>query len=163
MKQALWCILVTFVVSACAGYQSPPAITAAKPDLPQSEQDTRDALVGNWVGYAPLKSGGQRRWLNQRYDDGGYVLTFVVKPERGEPETSQEVGLWGVSGPIYFSVMKGWIYEDQLIPSDPSDISYYDAYKIISITEERFEYESFSTGNRFVLERVSDEFSPDDL
>jgi len=40
---------------------------------------------------------------------------------------------------------------------------YYDAYKIITLNSEVFEYESFSSGNRYTLIKVPDDFVfPDD-
>lgn len=158
-------VLMASLIVGCAAFgQKQPAVTVYKPDSTKSDQERRDAMVGNWVGEAPLKDGGERKWLVQRSNEGTYVVTFIVIPEGEQPEISQEVGFWGISGPVYFTITKGWLRQDGNVePNDPTKAYFYDAYKIVALTQERFEYESFSTGNRFIVRRVGEEFTPNDL
>ena len=106
---------------------------------------------------------GVRGWLIQRRADGTYTVTFKDEPSNGDIEVNQNIGLWGISGPVYFTIMQGWIEGDEISQADPADPYYYDAYKIIALQQDYFEYESFTTNNRFVVRRVSDDFSPSDL
>lgn len=165
MHKRLALLLVSAMLSSCAGLlDKEPAITASKAETTESEQDRRDAMVGNWIGEAPLKEGGSRKWLVQRSNDGTYAVTFVVMATGEEAEVSQEVGFWGISGPIYFSITKGWLLADGSVKrTDPSNAYFYDAYKIVELTPQRFEYESFSTGNRFIVEKVAQDYTPNDL
>jgi hypothetical protein len=66
--------------------------------------------------------------------------------------------MWGVSGPIYFSIMKGWIKNSNFFPSDPRNPAYYDAYEIIEIDQKKFKYRSFDTGMIFEVKKVDDSF-----
>ena len=73
-------------------------------------------------------------------------------------EESVEVGLWGISGSTYFTIMRGWIIGDSFKPSDPTRAYYYDAYRISNLNATTFEYESLETGNRFSNRRVGEDF-----
>lgn len=163
IKSILCCFLVILFSSSALVKAKAPAVTANKPELPVSARELRDSMVGNWLGEAPLKDGGTRKWLMQRKADGTYLVTFKLMPADKPEEIWHEVGFWGVSYPIYFSIMKGWVTENGIEPSDPSDPYFYDAYKIISVDSEKFKYKSFSSGNAFIIKKVSSEFSPNDL
>ena len=115
-------------------------------------------MVGKWYGNQPTKDGGLRQQLIQRAPDGTYGITFRVTNQDGEIIEQTEVGQWGVSGPVYFSIFRGWLDGDEFIPADSADPYNYDAYRILTLTSDFFEYEHVTTGNRFTLERVSNDF-----
>lgn len=163
VKSILFCFVLIFLPYSALVNAKAPAVTANKPALPASARELRDSMVGNWLGEAPLKKGGTRKWLMQRNADGTYLVTFKLMPTDKPQKIWQEVGYWGVSHPIYFSIMKGWVTENGIEPSDPSDPYFYDAYKIISVDSKKFEYKSFSSENIFIIKKVSPDFSPNDL
>ena len=139
------------------------AVVPAQKPLPSSALIERHAaMIGNWVGESLLDSGEWRRFLVQRSPDGTFVVTF--KTRRGEQvSVEQEMGLWGISGPIYFTITSGWIDGDLVQWADPRQPHLYDAYKIINFEGDYFEYESLAVDARFVLRRAAEDFSPDDL
>lgn len=133
-----------------------PAVTTAKPDVPVSTLKAQELLIGNWAGEALLKEGGYRRSLVERQATGKYKLTIRIYKDKDGPLVKEqvEVGEWGVSGPVYFTNMRGWIKEGKFVPSDPSSSYYRDGYQIISISPDKFEYQNLETGNRFTVSRV---------
>lgn len=155
--------VVLLMTAGCASTLTPVAVSPSKPDLPESKLDQHAMMIGAWRGEAPLKEGGTKKWLVQRSADGTYQIAFLIESTDGEIERSQEVGFWGVSGPIYFTIMKGWVTDGEFRPSDPTNAYFYDAYQIVSMTPDRFEYQSYASGSRYLLERVPDGFSPEDL
>lgn len=115
-------------------------------------------MVGKWYGSQPTKEGGVKQHTIERAIDGSYKIVFRVTDANGKVEESSEVGHWGVSGPIYFSIFRGWLSDGRLSTSDPTSPYNYDAYKIINLSTEDFEYESFSSGNRYKIKRVPNDF-----
>lgn len=73
-------------------------------------------------------------------------------------ESQNEVGYWGVSGPIDFSIMTGWIKNGEYIPSDPEKAYFYDAYQIVELNDESFTYRSFDQQVEFKVRKVDDDF-----
>jgi hypothetical protein len=155
--------LAAFALIACSSVSRQPPIPAAKIDTPPVEYQRRSLMVGTWLGRAPLKEGGQRSWLMQRHNDGTFVVTFKFQQADGDVERSQEYGIWGLTSPIYFTVTQGWIVNGRRRPADPTSPYFYDAYRTIRIDDKQHVYRSYSTGSRFTVKRVPDNFDPDDL
>ena len=129
-----------------------------KPEI-HGAQERRDSLVGNWYGEAISKNGVQRRWINRRSSDGSYIIEMKIDDPSSE-QPDREYGVWGMSGPVYFTMMRGWLDEDgEIRPSDPSDANFYDAYEIVQLTADAFTYRGLETGNVFTTRRVADDFS----
>ena len=100
----------------------------------------RQILIDRWEGEIFTKDGDKRSWVMERFPDGTYRVSFrVVSP--GNKEIQQvEVGLWGISGGVYFTLTRGVLENDQVVPADTTDPTLYDAYRIISLTDQTFEY-----------------------
>ncbi|ODN65962.1 hypothetical protein [Methylophaga muralis] len=150
-----------FLVGCETTQTSSKSVAIAKPNLSISQEDQWHLMVGKWYGNQPSKEGGAKQWIVERYPNGNYRIDFRTIKNDGNIESSSEVGQWGVSGPVYFSSFRGWLEGDNVKPSDPSDPYNYDAYQIIKLNNEIFEYEHFLTGNRFTLKRVSSDFKFD--
>ena len=129
-----------------------------KPDLTPDKVANWNYMTGKWYGEQPTQEGGIRQELINRNINGTYKVTFRVHDKNGKYTDQSEAGHWGMSGPIYFTAFRGWVYGEQLSPSNPSDPYNYDAYKIIKLNEKYFEYQSFSTSNRFSLMKVANDF-----
>lgn len=138
--------------------QSAPPIERYKADeFSQAEQ--RLLLAGSWFSEAPLKDGGTRLQLTKRNLDGTFVTTFRLIAEDGSFKQQTEVGLWGVSGPVYFTITRGWKEARKIHKADPTDASLNDAYQILELNEQRFRYRSWQSGSEYRLERVSEDFT----
>ncbi len=124
--------------------------------VPQQKQ--WNSMVGNWYGVQTEDQGSVKQQLMERFADGSYKLTTVHKLKEREVSNHIEVGYWGVSGPVYFSIFKGWVKHDKLAPSDTSNPNNYKAYKILKLTDELFKYQSVTTGNTHSLKKVPKDF-----
>ncbi|MDH3588562.1 MAG: hypothetical protein OEQ74_04090 [Gammaproteobacteria bacterium] len=145
------------VVTACAGTMHVPLSSTDTKLWSDSAQHDRDKMVGKWLGESDSGDGKLRLTLVERRENGTYTLTFRTY-EGHNYEEAVEVGLWGISGPVYFTIMRGWMTGGRFAPSDTTRAYYYDAYKIIQLDNATFEYQSVETGNRFVNRRVGDDF-----
>lgn len=133
-------------------------INSTKPPLALSQQKTWSLMVGTWYGSQPTKEGGKKEEIMKRSPDGTYRITFRVYDKSGNYSDDTEVGYWGVSGPVYFTIFRGWIEAGRFSASDSSDPYNYDAYKIIKLNDKVFEYEAYSTSDRFADKRVHSDF-----
>ena len=143
---------------AVEDFTSEKAVTDPKPDLKLKEAETWGLMIGKWYGSQPTKEGGARSHIVERFPNGTYRITFRLYDPQGGYREQREVGHWGVSGPIYFTILRGWLEGDKMAPADPGDPYYQDAYKIITLNDEVFEYEHAASGNRFSIRRVPQDF-----
>ena len=133
-------------------------IDAPKPTLSQPQENKWSKMTGKWFGQEGTKNGGRVMWIAERNNDGTYKIHFRVVGLSGEITDQIEVGEWGVSGPVYFTIFKARIEGDKIIPVDPTNPYNRDAYKIIRLNEEYFEYEAFDSGNKFSVRKVPIDF-----
>ena len=131
----------------------------ATPAPTASQRESWELMTGKWFGSLPAKDGTVRQWIVSRSADGTYEIVFRSYDRSGKYGESTEFGEWGVVGPIYFTVLKGWERGGELTPADAGDPSGRNAYRIIWLDRKEFTYESFSSGNRFKVVRVSDDFT----
>jgi hypothetical protein len=136
---------------------------AYKPRSSLAETRRHGMMVGKWVGESAVERGGERRVLLERFADGTFKVTFKTQWENDYPVIEQQVGQWGISGPVYFTITTGWVDGDQVDRTDLGQPYYYDAYRIVDVSDDVFEFESFSAETRYLLQRVPDDFSPSDL
>ncbi len=129
-------------------------ITAEKPALTGTQETIFLNLVGRWYDSQPTKEGG----MMERSANGTYKIIFKITSKDGKVEQSAEVGLWGACGNVYFSIFKGYLVGEKFEQVDPTNPYSYDAYNIIKLSEERFEYKHVTSGNKYIVKRVSSEF-----
>lgn len=154
MLRLAFAVALLLAASGCA---MRPAIDATKqPNMPQEIQ--RSLLVGKWFGDAETKEGGRRLQITYRAPDGTYKVTFRFFEPSGQMWEQSEVGFWGVSGGVYFTITKGWLDGEQFSEADPTDASLNDAYQILELTQEQFRYRALQSGNEYSLSRVVDSF-----
>lgn len=152
-------VFVMLIITGCATTNtSTVAVTSKKPSLSISQEETWNLMIGKWYGSQPTKDGGKVQEIMERSPQGTYKITFRVYEKDGKYKEQSEAGHWGVSGPIYFTIFRGWVKNNQLSPSNPADPYNYDAYKIINLNNEVFEYESYSSGNKYTNKKVSNDF-----
>ena len=144
---------ILFVLS-CATYNK----SIIKSELPLSAKQKRTTLVGKWFGELINDKGEIQRWLVDRANDGNYKIEFRIYKNDGRIREQIEVGHWGVSGPIYFSILRGWIKDGKFLPANPEKPYYYDAYQIINLSDKAFTYYNFDTKVKFDVTKVNDDF-----
>lgn len=149
-------VIIAIILSGCATtHTSIENITSEKPILSHSQKEVWNLMIGNWYGSQPTKDGGKKLEIMERASNGTYKLTFRIYNKNGYYNEQTEVGYWGVSGTVYFTIFRGWVKGVKFSRANSSDPYNYDAYKIINLTDEIFEYEHFSTGNKYTNKKVS--------
>lgn len=152
-------LVVAALAAACAsGRTSPAPIVPDKPAMTTDQKAAWSRMVGRWYGSQPTEKGGHMDWLVERAPEGVYQITFRVHDRDGTVTDRVEVGEWGVSGPIYFSIYRAYVTDGRLIPSNPADPYNYDAYQIIRLTDDTFEYQSVTSGAHYTIRRVGPDF-----
>ena len=151
--------MVIWVLFICiSGCEHTNKITETKPQLTHSEIEMWRLMVGKWYGNQPANNGGRSEIITERRSDGTYKNMFRIHdPVHGVTE-STEVGQWGMSGSIYFTILHGWIEGDKFYPTDSVTPYYQDAYRIIELNEEVIEYEHVTVKGIFVSKKVPLDF-----
>lgn len=159
MKYLSLFVLALLLATGCSqNLTSNKVVTStSKSNVSEQENSEWKLLIGKWHGNQKTSTGDNYEWLVQRESDGNYQIRFKVT-KKGKVIHQKEIGEWGASGGIYFTNLKGWIERGRLIPSDPQDPANRDSYKIISLDDKKFTYESLSNHQVFSVERVSDSF-----
>jgi len=162
---AITLCLFLFSVAGCSTISTPASsptqinvIDEGKPALSLSQKEKWTQLVGKWFGNQPTKSEGRIMWIAERHNDGMYRIHFRVIDASGKKVDKTELGEWGVSGSVYFTIYKGDVEGDKIVPVDPTDPYNRDAYKILKLDNEIFEYESFDPVNKYTVRRVPSDF-----
>lgn len=158
------CFLITPTI--CLSVTTPTLTPSAetilqddvKPNIPSSRQKKWTQLVGKWFGILDLEGGGKYMWINERENDGTYKVHFRVIDPSGKRQEAVEIGEWGVSGDMYFTIYKGYFEEGRINPVDTTNPTYRDAYRILRLTSDFFEYESLDDGMRFSVKKVTRDF-----
>ncbi len=127
-------------------------------NLPATREAKWPLLVGKWFGNMNVAGGGKYMWIAERKNDGSYKIQFRTVDPSGKKEEQTEVGEWGVSGNIYFTIYKAHLKGGKAIPADPTNPGNRDAYRILKLTNEVFEYEHLDEGVRFTVKKVAQDF-----
>lgn len=157
MRAGIALVWVALLVGCAA---APVARIGTTKDIRASAQYRRDQLVGTWFGEALLRDGGRRQQLTRHDADGSFRIHFRVENALGEITDIVTIGLWGLSGPTYFTLTRGWLTEAGLQPADPTQAYLADAYEVLELSGRRLRYRGYESGNEYTLERVPDGFAP---
>jgi len=133
-------------------------IDEGKPYLTQSQEAKWTQLTGRWFGSELTKTGGKVMWIAERRNDGTYRIQFRIIDISGKKQEKIEMGEWGVSGDIYFTTYKADLVGDKVVPVDPTDPYNRDAYRILKLTNETFEYISVDSSNKWTVRKVPADF-----
>jgi hypothetical protein len=134
------------------------SIDRYKPDLTEDAKNQRERIIGRWFGESKTKDGFHRMWIDEERPDGTFIINFRTYDKNRNFEEQTEIGIWGISGPIYFTIIKKLVIEGFEVPVDPANPYYYDAYEVLTLTNQDFEYCEIATGNIFKAKRVSENF-----
>lgn len=162
-------VLLAFLGTALAGCAQPGnssltnanttnAALPSKYTASKSFEENWQLMTGTWFGQQPLKNGGIRQQITQRYPDATFVITFRYIKRDGSENFLRDYGAWGISGPIYFSLTTAEQKDDQVVDTEPGNEFDNNAYRILRLNEESFEYEHVVTGDRYILKRVEPGF-----
>lgn len=120
----------------------------------------REEFLGYWIGEMPTKDGKFMRWLVERRAEGSFTLTHIIKkspqdPVKFSPENAFfEIGMWGVSGDIYFTATRQYFEKGKIANFDTTQPGLYDAYQILSFDGKTMKYRSLETGEEFSIRKI---------
>src|SRR5436190_21349841 len=112
-------VLTAVAVVAIAGCASQDLAQTLKADdaAAQASPDRRwKMMVGKWYGSRSRTGGGRIEWISDRKPRGAYQTAFRTTAADGTVSEDVEVGEWGVVGPIYFTIFKGWVRDGRMVP-----------------------------------------------
>ena len=162
LQQVLLAILLGSLIAAFAEEQpDDPGIRTYKQDNADSRTRTAQ-IAGRWFSDQSLQDGGRRLALCDRFADGTFDVTFRMVLPDGVVKESTEVGEWGTSGPVYFTITKGWLEHGKFIPAT-GDAYFYDAYEILQLGTAAFVYRHYEMGDTYRHRRVGPEFKMPEL
>jgi len=145
-------VFVAVFIAGCANqYTLNQAVDASKPSLKVEKEKQWLKMTGKWYGIQPTKEGGVSQHIVERTRDGLYKITFRKRDVEGKWDEFTEVGQWGMSASVYFTIFRGWIDQGGFTPSDSDDPYNYDAYELIKLSESEFEYQHIGTKNKFKI------------
>ncbi len=153
----IFCLLFTLASCATRPVQ-PLAVQSDKPEDSDAVTRRFQMMVGTWTGEDITTKGEVRRERVERHHDGTYVIQFRTYAKDGSYEDDVETGEWGISGDIYFTFMHGWIQDGQLVPANPGDPFFDDAYTILELTDTEFKYKAADVGTEFTDKRVPPDY-----
>lgn len=155
--RALVLLAACLLVTGCAARSG---IHAAKPAPGKRARERRQMLFGWWVEREPIRGGGTRAELALRCPDGVYFFDFRTLDRAGKLiDERQEVGDWGISGPVYFTITRAVSRDGKSYETDTTRGYYYDAYRILALSYTNFRYREYGDGDVFSAHRAM----PDEL
>jgi hypothetical protein len=156
-----YALVLTIFLVGCANTKnsntSNVEVKSSKEFISSSQEMSWKLLSGTWFGSQPTKEGGIKQEIIERVSNGAYRVKFKITSKNGSISKTEEYGEWGASGSIYFTIFKGFIEDGKESRVDVEPYN-YDAYRIITLNNDMFEYEHVTTGNKYTIKRVQFNF-----
>ncbi len=126
---------------------------------PTDTELSRAYLIGTWYLDQARSDGSTVRSKAILADDGLVEIEFLVHYADGTTFSSREFGYWGVSGDVYFTIIREASDGNERYQVSSFDASYYLAYRILDLSDELFRYQTIVTDNVFESRKVPDGFA----
>lgn len=101
MNKLLIIVVICLSLSGCTITNKLPQFY---PDLSKKDYTNWYRMTGKWYGNMESEDKGKNEWLVERNLDGTYIIQFKNTDKMGNVEKSTEIGEWGISGNIYFTI-----------------------------------------------------------
>ena len=146
------CMFFVFNLFGCT-INKPSLIYKAVPKLSQEHKNNWKNIQGVWYGAHVTTEGLKRIEINTYEADGN--STGVQRYYSGSTLVKETIyhSQWGVVSNIFFDVVDEFISNGKSKKYDKTNPSRFFAYKIISITDDTWIYESLRSGNKYVMKR----------
>jgi hypothetical protein len=128
-------------------------------NTPPTREAKWSTLVGTWFGIKDLGNNGKFLYISEKKGDGTYRNRFKIIDPSGKKEDKVETGEWGVSGEVYFTIYKEGYETGSYLQADATDPANRDAYKILKLDDDNFEYQSLDMGEKFTAKKVASDFA----
>lgn len=117
----------------------------------------RALLFGCWYRNDIDTQGRQIVEYAELSADGSFEFTFVsTEQETNVTEQIIELGDWGVVGNVHFTITKSELIDQQLYAADLNNSDNYQAYNILQLNHQVFEYQHIETKEIFIMRKVTD-------
>jgi len=117
----------------------------------------RALLFGRWYRNDIDEQGQQVVEYAELSADGSFEFTFVsTEQETNITEQVIELGDWGLVGNVHFTITKSELIDQQLYAADLNDSDNYQAYNILQLNHQVFEYQHIETKEIFMMRKVTD-------
>ena len=158
MRRVIYRLALAALVLTAVAVSVQGPLSAAETESPLAQEERRNLLLGTWFGETPPTAGGRIQWIVDWQKDGTYNIQFRIFAPDGRTRKHMETGIWGVSGPVYFSATQGWRQGDQMVGTDTAQARFYDAYEILTLKPKLFEYRHYVTGTSYKVRKVRSGF-----
>lgn len=120
-----------------------------------SNQYPREMLLGRWYRSEQVGASETITEYANMAADGSYEFSFITHSSAGDIiEEITELGDWGLVGDIHFTLTKAELVDEQHYAADLANPDNYQAYQVLSLTSQVFEYQHVVTKEIFTLRRI---------
>jgi hypothetical protein len=117
----------------------------------------RALLFGRWYRNDIDEQGRQIVEYAELSADGSFEFTFVsTNQETNTTEQVIELGDWGLVGNIHFTITKNEFIDQQLYAADLNDSDNYQAYNVLQLNHNIFEYQHIESKEIFMMRKITD-------
>ncbi len=117
----------------------------------------RTHLFGKWYRSERNSAGEVLTEYAEILADGRYEFTFIQHDDHGTvSEQTVESGDWGLVGDIHFTICKSEFVNDEHYAADLTHEDNYQAYRVLTLNSQIFEYQHILSNEVFILRRVID-------
>jgi hypothetical protein len=138
MKRLSIYIFVSIIFCSCSIFES--RIVGILPQPTSKQEAEWNKICGKWYSQSLTKDNETREELCERYADGTFVNEFKTTDRYGNVTIQTESGEWGISGNIYFTIIKVITLNGIHEQVDVLSPYYRDAYKVKSLTDKKMVY-----------------------
>jgi hypothetical protein len=114
----------------------------------------RKQLVGYWFRQKVDQSDTLESEYCHFQDDGIFKIDFINTKQGKTLQQITEYGSWGLVGDIHFTITEEIIIDDKCIDNDMSNENNYNAYRVLQLNSQFFEYEHIETKEKYLLKRT---------
>jgi hypothetical protein len=116
----------------------------------------RALLFGRWYRNDIDEQGKQVVEYAELSADGSFEFTFVsTEQQTNVTEQVIELGDWGLVGNVHFTITKSELIDQQLYAADLNDSNNYQAYNVLQLNHQTFEYQHIETKEIFMMRKVT--------
>ncbi|PHR80118.1 MAG: hypothetical protein COA59_17890 [Colwellia sp.] len=117
----------------------------------------RALLFGRWYRNDIDAQGREIVEYAELSADGSFEFTFVsTEQETNVAEEIIELGDWGLVGNVHFTITKSELIDQQLYAADLNDSDNYQAYNVLRLNHNTFEYQHIETKEIFIMRKITD-------
>ncbi|MFZ4724845.1 MAG: hypothetical protein ACOYMD_05320 [Paludibacter sp.] len=156
MKKLSICFFISIMLCSCSIFENRVLAFLPEPTLKQNA-DWKNRC-GKWYSKSITKENETREEICDSYEDGTFILKTKTMDKEGNITIHIESGEWGISGNIYFTIIKA--ITENAVQGEVDVLSpfYRDAYKIKSLSDKKMVYQHINTKDIYVDIKVDKNF-----